>query len=191
MNMPALPEVRRKIISDAMQEKAPKMYAELKASGKLLAFLKEQDKQMCLEYLDLQRTSTERLLSEKKSAQTPYLQTVQELNQAMSANTEQAIADWTDFADPETSEPIIALEEEETMAGSTAAPASTPVETFTAISGGRIVWISTAPGRPAKFGVFKDGAWTKESWSMASLMEGTPLSKEAIADLKAKGMPDK
>jgi hypothetical protein len=64
-------------------------------------------------------------------------------------------------------------------------------ETFTRLRDGRVVWISTpGPTSKPKFGVFKDGAWTKDSWSMASLMEGTPLSKEAIADLKAKGMPD-
>ena len=65
-------------------------------------------------------------------------------------------------------------------------------EIFTRLKDGRIVWMaSDGPTSKPKFGVFKDGAWVKESCSGASLLEGTPLSDKAIASLKAKGMPDK
>jgi hypothetical protein len=99
MRIPPRADKRRELIRQALLEKAPRSYRELKNSGKLEQFLVDHDLAMVDSYdplAPLEQVRKEHPDLEKKDG----LEFIRRLNQAVSQYAETVLATWLDFSDP-------------------------------------------------------------------------------------------
>ena len=84
---------RKKLVQEALAEKAPKLYKELKDSGELPKFLDRQSQLMHRMYWDRVWQKTEEL----DKLEMPFLERIQTLSTEQLLAAEQAIRVFTDF----------------------------------------------------------------------------------------------
>lgn len=93
---------RQKMIGLALQDRAPKMYQDLKSQGHLQQFLENHDEQMMESYENAKTKEWEKICHPKN----PNLNRVPELDAAAHQIWEETLATWLDFKDPDESSTI-------------------------------------------------------------------------------------
>ncbi|GFE56411.1 hypothetical protein [Geobacter sp. AOG1] len=96
-------EQRLQMIEQAMKDKAPKMFRELKAAGKLQSFLGDHEAAMMESFYEAYAEARTPILSRTDPDQ---LKREQDLFAAQREAWDDAIATWTEFQD-ETTESIM------------------------------------------------------------------------------------
>jgi len=92
-------EARRiKMLDQALQNKAPQTYRNLKATGKLQQFLKTREQGMYEEFLAVSSELTEKAAQTKHPDHLTYEAALHEANRLA---WNQAVENWTEFSDPE------------------------------------------------------------------------------------------
>jgi hypothetical protein len=94
--LPFSQEKRLTMIEGALQEKAPRMYRQLKMQGKLHQFLMNQDEAMMESY-----NPEMVILQAQKAGQEAKdgLKTIRDVNAALNRYTEEVLATWLEFSD--------------------------------------------------------------------------------------------
>ena len=96
---------RLKMIEQALQDKNPPMYQQLKKSGKLQEFLDNQEEGMMESYEEASAEEEHQIL--RKNPPPGYQETVQQLNMAQNECWHEAMQNWLEFptteSNPETS----------------------------------------------------------------------------------------
>ena len=90
---------RQKMIEQALKDKAPKTYRQLKSAGKLQDFVKDQDEQMMESYHSGEVEAIMHLPEPKD-----YLENLQNQVRAKSRLWEETLATYLEFSDPEEEE---------------------------------------------------------------------------------------
>ena len=91
---------RLKMIEQAMKDQAPKMYAQMKESGRLQAFLENYDDQMMESYEEATTEVTTNAIGPKGPKD--YMETVQQITMGNNRAWEETLATWLEFQDPPT-----------------------------------------------------------------------------------------
>lgn len=84
---------RQKMIEYSIEEKAPKMYRRLKASGGLKAFVEETDRNMLVSFEDVLVRANQRI------PDGTLLENIQNRTEALRVTWEEAMATWLEFSD--------------------------------------------------------------------------------------------